>query len=60
MFGGVGYNVVFGDGVDVLMGGGCNYWMLFDLVLNKCGCVDGCNLFDEMKVKGYMVVVIWD
>ncbi|MFO1379196.1 MAG: alkaline phosphatase [Chitinivorax sp.] len=48
--GGVGYNAALKDGVDVLMGGGSKF---FTPTAAGGVRVDGRNLIDEMKAKGY-------
>lgn len=53
--GGAGFNTALGDGVDVLMGGGRNYWTPFDAVTNVRGRSDGRDLLTELSAKGYTV-----
>ncbi|WP_296651236.1 alkaline phosphatase [Paraburkholderia sp.] len=64
--GGAGYNTALGDGVDVLMGGGRNYWTPYhkddndQKNDNRRGRADGRHLLDEMAAKGYTVVATKD
>ena len=51
--GGAGFNTALGDGVDVLMGGGANYWTPYDKDNNKRGRADGRDLMAELKAQGY-------
>ncbi|MFC3914746.1 alkaline phosphatase [Pseudaeromonas sharmana] len=51
--GGAGFNSALGDGVDVLMGGGANYWTPYDKDNNKRGRADGRDLMAELKAQGY-------
>ena len=53
--GGAGFNTALGDGVDVLMGGGRNYFTPFDAGANPKGRADGRNLLTELAAKGYSV-----
>ncbi|TAM08052.1 MAG: alkaline phosphatase [Paraburkholderia sp.] len=57
--GGVGYNKLLGDGVDVLMGGGRNHWTP-SVEKDDGGRADGRNLLDEMEAKGYTVAATKD
>ncbi|MFC5427371.1 alkaline phosphatase [Paraburkholderia denitrificans] len=64
--GSAGYNTALGDGVDVLMGGGRNYWTPYVVNTgnketdNERGRADGRNLLNEMTAKGYTVVATKD
>ncbi|WP_181373221.1 alkaline phosphatase [Massilia glaciei] len=53
--GGAGYNLALSDGVDVLMGGGRNFFTPFDKARNPKGRADGRDLLAEMAVRGYTV-----
>jgi alkaline phosphatase len=53
--GGAGFNPALGDGVDVLMGGGRNYYTPYDAGANPKGRADGRNLLTELAAKGYSV-----
>jgi alkaline phosphatase len=53
--GGAGYNAALGDGVDVLMGGGRNYFTPFNASTNPKGRADGRDLMAEFAAKGYFV-----
>lgn len=53
---GKGFNAALGDGVDVLMGGGANYWTPYDATSNKRGRADGRDLPAELRSQGYASV----
>ena len=53
--GGEGYNVALGDGADVLMGGGRQYFMPYDPQTNPKGRADGRHLPTEFALRGYAV-----
>ncbi|MFC5511681.1 alkaline phosphatase [Massilia jejuensis] len=53
--GGSGFNTALGDGVDVLMGGGRNYYTPYDASTNTKGRADGRNLLTELAAKGYSI-----
>ena len=53
---GKGFNTALGDGVDVLMGGGANYWTPYDATNNKRGRADGRDLTAELRSQGYASV----
>ena len=53
---GKGFNSALGDGVDVLMGGGANYWTPYDATSNKRGRADGRDLPAELRSQGYASV----
>ncbi|MES3025697.1 MAG: alkaline phosphatase [Pseudomonadota bacterium] len=53
--GGAGYNRALGDGADVLMGGGRNYFTPFDKARNPKGRADGRDLMAEIAARGYTV-----
>jgi alkaline phosphatase len=53
--GGEGYNTALGDGVDVLMGGGRQYFMPYDKATNPKGRADGRNMPVEFALRGYAV-----
>jgi len=53
--GGAGYNLRLKDGVDVLMGGGRNYFTPYDAKLNPKGRGDGRHLIEEFERQGYFV-----
>jgi alkaline phosphatase len=53
--GGAGYNTALGSGVDVLMGGGRQYFMPFDKASNPKGRADGRHLPTEFALRGYAV-----
>jgi alkaline phosphatase len=53
--GGEGYNPALKDGVDVLMGGGRNYFTPFDKAGNPKGRADGRDLLKEFAAQGYAV-----
>jgi alkaline phosphatase len=53
--GGAGYNERLKDGVDVLMGGGRNYFTPFDKATNPQGRADGRDLLKEFAAQGYFV-----
>jgi alkaline phosphatase len=53
--GGAGYNAALGDGADVLMGGGRQYFMPFDKATNPKGRADGRNLPAELALRGYAI-----
>ena len=52
--GGAGYNTALGDGLNVLFGGGANYFTPYDAAANPKGRPDGRDLVAEMKTKGYV------
>jgi alkaline phosphatase len=54
--GGVGFNSALGDGMDVLMGGGANYWTPYNADNNTRGRADGRDLPAELKALGYASV----
>jgi alkaline phosphatase len=54
--GGAGFNTALGDGVDVLMGGGANYWTPYNATSNKRGRADGRDLPAELMKQGYASV----
>ncbi len=58
--GGAGFNSALGDGVDVLMGGGANYWTPYNKDTNKRGRADGRDLMAELKAKGYATATTKD
>src|SRR5262249_29119344 len=51
--GGTGYNADLMDGVDVLFGGGRNYWTPLDSTSNPKGRADLRDLVNELKTKGW-------
>ncbi len=51
--GGAGFNAALADGVDVLMGGGRNFWTAYNQSANKSGRPDGRDLPTELAAKGY-------
>ncbi len=54
--GGTGYNRNLGNGVDVILGGGYDYFKPYDAATKTGKRADGRNLIDEMKTKGYSYV----
>ncbi|WP_409422634.1 alkaline phosphatase [Pseudaeromonas sp. ZJS20] len=54
--GGSGFNSALGDGVDVLMGGGANYWTPYDATSNPKGRADGRDLPAELVSQGWSSV----
>lgn len=53
--GGAGYNPALLDGVDVLMGGGRNYFTPYEATRNAKGRADGRDLMSEFAAKDYAV-----
>lgn len=48
-------NAALGDGLDVIFGGGANYWTPRDPTTNPKGRIDGRDLLNELSTKGYQV-----
>ena len=53
--GGAGFNAALGSGVDVLMGGGRNFFFPYNAATNTKGRADGRNLLTELVANGYTV-----